>query len=275
MPEGPEIKRAADKIGKAIGGHIAQRVEFAFEGLQAYECEFESRKVVAVEPRGKAILTRFEGTPLRIYSHNQLYGRWVTCKPNRIPKSTRSLRLAIHTAHRYALLYSASDIEVLHSDTEESEHPYLSKLGPDLLDAAVNAETVLERLNHSAFQRRRLGGLYLNQHFLCGPGNYLRSEILFIAGVHPHFRPCDLSPETQYRLALASVDITRRAYTERGVTVDKETVAVLKAAGATRRQYRHYVFARGGRSCRECGATIQKVSVASRRLYFCPQCQPE
>ncbi len=274
MPEGPEIKRAAERIGKAIVGRVATAVEFSFERLQPYEAELQSRVVDAVDARGKAIVTRFRGTPLRIYSHNQLYGRWRTCKPGALPKTNRSLRLAIHTDHRIALLYSASDITILHSDTEEEEHAYLNRLGPDLLASATTLTTVENRLSARRFTRRRLAGLYLDQSFLSGPGNYLRSEILFVAGIHPSKRPCDLSDEERNRLAQVSLDITRRAYEQRGVTLAAEDVAELKAAGATRRQYRHYVFARSGFPCRECGATIEKHLIGGRRIYHCPSCQP-
>ena len=274
MPEGPEIKRAAEKVARAVAGRVATRIEFAFERLQPYESELESRVVETIDARGKALVTRFQGSPLRIYSHNQLYGRWVTCKPNAIPKSTRSLRLAIHTEHRLALLYSASDITILHSDEEEVSHPYLSKLGPDLLNPNVTADDVALRLDMRRFARRRLGGLYLDQGFLCGPGNYLRSEILFVAGIHPDRRPCDLTSDERDRLSEASITVTRRAYHRRGVTVADDEVAQLKAAGQKRRPARHYVFARERRTCRECGSAIQKLMISGRRLYLCDQCQP-
>ena len=274
MPEGPEIKRAAERIAKAISGQIAERVEFAFERLQPYEAELQGRRITCVEARGKAMLTRFEDTPVRIYSHNQLYGRWKTSKAGTLPKTTRSLRLAIHTPKRSALLYSASDICVLHNDAEEAEHAYLSRLGPDLLDNSVCPAMVDARLQDRKFARRRLAGLYLDQSFLCGPGNYLRSEILFVARTHPQKRPCDLRDDERMRLAEASLSVTRRAYAQRGVTVAGDEVAQLKSEGASRRQYRHYVFARAGYPCRECGASVEKSTVSGRRLYHCPHCQP-
>ena len=39
MPEGPEIRRAADKLHRAIAGHIATDVFFAFDHLKPYEEE--------------------------------------------------------------------------------------------------------------------------------------------------------------------------------------------------------------------------------------------
>ena len=48
------------------------------------------------------------------------------------------------TGDRTALLYSASDISIL-TDAELQQHPYISRLGPDLLDPGVNAGQLAAR----------------------------------------------------------------------------------------------------------------------------------
>ncbi|MDA9188438.1 endonuclease VIII, partial [bacterium] len=71
MPEGPEIRRAADKIAKVLEGKAIDRIEFAFAHLKPFEAELQSRKVINLETRGKALLIHFDNG-LSIYSHNQL-----------------------------------------------------------------------------------------------------------------------------------------------------------------------------------------------------------
>lgn len=61
MPEGPEIRPAADRIAKAIFGRRAEAVRFGLERLRVHEAELSGRGIESVEPRGKALLTRFEG----------------------------------------------------------------------------------------------------------------------------------------------------------------------------------------------------------------------
>ncbi|NJO67188.1 MAG: endonuclease VIII, partial [Leptolyngbyaceae cyanobacterium RM1_405_57] len=73
MPEGPEIKRAADQIAKAIGDRPVTEIFFAFDRLKPYEPKLVGRKVVSVTARGKAMLIGFDNG-FSIYSHNQLYG---------------------------------------------------------------------------------------------------------------------------------------------------------------------------------------------------------
>lgn len=271
MPEGPEIRLAADKVADAIVGRPTTAVYFAFDPLKPYETRLTGQIVIAVETYGKAMLTRFDNG-LNIYSHNQLYGQWLVRPAHDFPDTNRQLRLAIHNDTRSALLYSASDIEIV-PDHEIESHPFLSKIGPDLLDPAVTPTQVAERFLAPPFRRRRLTTLLLDQGFLAGVGNYLRSEILFAARVDPHKRPADCSPAEIERLADAAVTLTRRSYETRGITNDPALVAALKKSGAPRSDYRFWVFNRDGRPCYSCGSPILKDSAGGRRLYFCPTCQ--
>lgn len=270
MPEGPEVRRQADSLARILVDRPLHGVEFAFEWLKVFEPVLGARQVTAVDTRGKAFLVRFGD--LALYCHHQLYGRWMTRRRGSMPKTRRSLRVAIRTETHAALLYSASDIEVLDAAGERT-HRYLQRLGPDLL-GDIEVEAIRARLLTAAFHRRQVATLYLDQGFLAGVGNYLRSEILFVAGVHPGLRPVDLDPAALTRLADASVAVTRQAYVEKGVTNDLARVARLKAEGLTRRHYRHHVFAREARPCWTCQTPIEKSLKAGRRIYWCPACQP-
>ena len=272
MPEGPEIRLAADKVADAIVGRPTQEVTFAFDFLKEFEPLLTGETVTAVETYGKAILTRF-ANDLNIYSHNQLYGIWMIRDAYDYPDTTRQLRLAIHNDAYSALLYSASDIEVLHNN-ELAEHPFLSKIGPDLLDPSLTIDDVAERYRSKRFRNRRLSSLLLDQHFLAGLGNYLRSEVLFVAGVHHTMRPADCTPEQIDALARATVELTRQSYETEGITIDLDLAEKLKADGWKRRKYRWWVFERDGDQCHRCGGPIQKDEIGGRRLYDCATCQP-
>ncbi|MGN8226592.1 DNA-formamidopyrimidine glycosylase family protein [Gracilimonas sp. BCB1] len=126
MPEGPEIWRAADKISDAIAGKEIEEVFFAFDELKPFELQLKGLKIDSITPRGKAIVTAF-GNNLNLYSHNQLYGKWMISKDGNEPDTNRSLRVAIHTSDSSAFLYSASEIEMLEDDEVEN-HPYIKNL---------------------------------------------------------------------------------------------------------------------------------------------------
>jgi endonuclease VIII len=271
MPEGPEIRQAADRLATALTGQPVAELFFAFDHLRPYQSQLEGRKITAVAPRGKAMVIHFDNNWV-IYSHNQLYGQWLIRDAYDYPQTRRQLRLAIHNDHKSALLYSASDIEVL-PEGELDNHPYVSKLGPDLLDESVTLAQVQARFHNPTFQRRRLATLLLDQQFLAGPGNYLRSEILFVARVPPQARPVDCTPAQRDALAEAALTLTRRSYQTGGITNDVAQAKRLKQAGQPRHAYRHWVFNRQGLPCFVCQTPIAKTRLGGRRLYYCPPCQ--
>lgn len=272
MPEGPEIRRAADRLARVLVGRAVEEARFHLPELSRFDQRLTGRTVTAVETRGKAILTRFNDG-VTLYSHNQLYGRWYTMKRPRMPATGRRLRVELHTATHSALLYSASDIEVL-SDRQLAVHPFLSRLGPDVMARRLTAGELQERLRSSRFARRATGALFLDQGFLAGIGNYLRSEILFVSGIHPSRRPCDLGGDELRRLAGNTVRIARRSYRTGGITVPPALERRLKAADWSFRERRFHVFGREGENCHVCGSEIERLTASGRNLFLCPACQP-
>lgn len=272
MPEGPEIRIAADRIGRVLLGAETSGVYFAFPRLKPFQSELTGQRIVAVATRGKAMLTRFEQGKT-IYSHNQLYGRWFTNKSGKQPESRRSLRLALHTALGSAWLFSASEIEVL-DDEGLARHPFLSKLGPDILDPELSPEHIAERLMLPRFRGRSLAALYLDQHFLAGLGNYLRTEILFTARLAPGLRPRDLSSSECMTLASETLVLARRSYATAGITLaDEYRKAGRRRTSSTRGRQRFWLFGREGQPCYICAELIERETRGSRRLYRCPACQ--
>lgn len=272
MPEGPEIRRAADRVAAAIEGRVADEVFFAFPALKRFESELAGRRVDQVTSRGKGMLTRFD-CGLSVYTHNQLYGRWFVMPRDRLPRTRRQLRFAVRTSARQALLYSASEIEVLDREAE-GLHPYLSRLGPDILSQAPGRDELASRLAEPRFRGRQLAALLLDQRFVAGLGNYLRAEILFEARIHPRRRAADCGIEELRRLGDRLINLTRRTYRTRGVTLAPARVAELKAAGAPRSAYRFWVYGRGGDPCRVCATPVLAEPIAGRNCFWCPSCQP-
>lgn len=271
MPEGPEIAREADRIRDAVLDKHVERVHFGLPHLSRRSRAFEDARVISVRPRGKAMLIGFDNG-LTLYSHNQLYGRWFVRPAGSLPSTRRQLRMSIETKDRWALLYSASEIDVL-DEVGLSMHPYLAKLGPDALDPELDVQTIADRFEDPRFMRRGLGALLLDQSFVAGLGNYLRSEIAFDARVHPDQRPVDLEPGDRRRLARATLKMTRRAYETGGVTLPASRAAALRRAGHSWSRARHWVFARARQECRRCDDRIVRFDLAGRRIYVCPTCQ--
>jgi len=276
VPEGPETWRDARRLARALEGRVVRDAWLAWEELAPHAAAFRGEPVVRVHARGKATLV-VSGCGLVLVSHNNLYGRWRVCAAGERPETRRQLRVVLENDRRAALLYSASDVRVLAAD-ELDGHPYLRRLGPDALAPETDAGEVRARMEDARFSGRALAGLLLDQGFVAGLGNYLRSEILFEAGVHPDDRPRDLPPMLAEDLAAAILAVPRRALDGGGRTVRPELIGDRtdppRRRGGTPRAPRHHVFGRAGRPCPRCGARIQRRDAAGRRVYLCPRCQP-
>ncbi|WP_404691702.1 endonuclease VIII [Raoultella ornithinolytica] len=262
MPEGPEIRRAADSLEAAVKGEPLTDVWFAFPQLQVYQAPLVGQRVTHIETRGKALLTHFSGG-LTLYSHNQLYGVWRVVEAGEQPVSNRVLRVRLQTAEKAILLYSASDIAIL-TPEQLATHPFLLRVGPDVLDMTLTAESVKARLLSARFHRRQFSALLLDQAFLARLGNYLRVEILWQVGLSGRHNASALDDKQLDALAHALLDIPRLSYRTRGA-VDEN-----KHHGAL---FRFNVFHRDGEICERCGGIIEKTMLASRPFYWCPGCQ--
>ncbi|MDB5099522.1 MAG: glycosylase/AP lyase, DNA-binding protein [Cyanobacteria bacterium RYN_339] len=272
MSEGPEVRRKAEKLRELLVGEPLTEVAFVFDRLKAFEPELTGRRVTAVDTFGKAYVVRLEGG-LNLYVHPKMFGHWILRVRPGMPKTDRALRIALKNRKGAAYLYSTNDMAVL-TDEEVARHKYLTQLGPDILDPEVTEAQVLARYQDPRFAPKRLTTLLLDQGFLAGIGNYMRSEILFEARLYPLRRACDLSPDELARLAQATVAVSRRAFEARGMTVTPAIVAEGKRLKLKPWDYRHWVFKREAKPCYACGAAIERHETEGRRYFMCPVCQP-
>lgn len=273
MPEGPEIWRTADSLTDALKDKPINDLFFAFDELKDYEAKLKGQSVKNVEARGKALLTFFDNGKV-MYSHNQLYGKWMISDADKEPDTNRSLRVAIHNGSKSAYLYSASEIEMLEPE-EVDEHSYIKKLGPDVLHPDTTFEDVLAQFQSDDFKNRKLTTLLLDQGFVSGIGNYLRSEIMFYAKVDPRKKLRAYSDEQKEALARATYDLTTRSYETGGIVNDPKIVEALKRENAPRSDYRFFVYKRTDSRCHKCGSVIEEEKTGGRKIYFCPSCQLE
>ena len=271
MPEGPEIRRAADRLGKALIGKKIEQCRLPYGTFTGREHLIEEQMVIDVTSQAKAMLIRFENG-WTMYSHNQLYGRWTVNKVTTESKMRRTLRAEFCTDRHAVRLWSATDIDLIPT-AEEPLHSFLSRLGPDVLHEDVDEEVLYNQLKSKKCFRKKGATLMLDQRSFAGLGNYLRSEILFAANIHPDDRPCDLSDTVLRNWAQAIKQVTVQAYETGGVTVPSDVAKAGKQRGEPRRTWRHYAFCRNERPCLKCGTLVVRLRYGGRRLDHCPTCQ--
>ena len=270
MPEGPEVWREAAAIARVVEGEPIVRIAFAWPAIAHHAKGLVHARIDQVRPRGKAMTLAFS-TGASLVTHNQLYGEWVVRKVAP-PMHRKALRVLIVTARGVAMLYSATDIHWMFTRDVDA-HPYIAKLGPDALDANTTISAIRARLASRPFRNRSLAALLLDQGFVAGLGNYLRSDILFFARVQATLKPKQCNDDELDALAHAIVEMPRQSFRTRGITNDQALALHLKREGWPFARHRHWVFDRDGEACHVCATTISRVAVGGRNVFYCSTCQ--
>ncbi len=270
MPEGPETKRMADKISKSLVLKDILSFKFYHPSLQLLR-NLKTISVKYVTSKSKAIIIRLNND-YSIITHNQLYGKWTFNRPKTLIRTNRQLRIEIATEMIVVRLWSATDINILKTH-KEMQHPYLSKLGTDVLDEKTSYDIIKLKLVGNNAIRRKLSGLLLDQSIIAGLGNYLRSEILFQAKITHDKKICNLNDSEISKLSMAIKDISLRAYQQKGSTLDYKWIRKSFGNSENFNRVKHMVFNRKGLPCFLCGTPIEKVIISSRRIFLCPLCQ--
>lgn len=266
------MRRAADRLEAVLVGVPLVDARLEWPAIAPWESALRGASVARVETRGKYFVLHFS-IRAALVVHLQLYGQWRVVAPGAPERGGRSLRLALSTARGEARLFSATAVEMVSAEALPF-HAGLARLGPDLLAADTHPAAIAARLGASGFAGRAVGSLLLDQGFIAGIGNYLRSEMLFEAAVSPWDRPRDLGEAGCARLGIAIRSVGERAYRSGGNTLPPLLLRERRALGARGAARRHQVFGLAGLPCPRCGARVRRAEVAGRRLYWCARCQP-
>jgi endonuclease VIII len=269
MPEGPEIFLAARAVHEAVAEQPCT-LRLLYAPLAAKSRSLRGLQIKRVHARSKAMLTEFANGVV-LYSHNQLYGEWVVHKVGE-PLLAKQVRLVITTAQHQAVLYSATDFAWLRAGKEE-QHPYIAKLGPEVLSEHVTAAQIATRL--AQFPRRLIADALLDQHVLAGLGNYLRADILLVAKINPLRKISSLTQQELLRIAKASKTLTQRSIQRQGVVRPWAQYLAAREAGADYEAARFYAFDRECAPCWECTTPIERTMRSGRGLFFCSVCQAD
>jgi endonuclease-8 len=267
MPEGDSIFRAARTLHAALAGQRVIRFEARTAPLTrgAIAADPAGAAITSVEARGKHLLMHFDnGRVLR--SHMRMHGSWHLYRPGerwRAPSS--AVRAVIETEPWTAIAVDVPVAEwVLETDIES--HGALSRLGPDLLSPAFDADAARARLRETG--DTPIAEALLDQSVMAGIGNVFKSEILFIARVSPFAPAAACDDDVLRRIVEISRTLLRRNVQPHAR--QRNTTGSMNPAG------RYFVYERGGEACRVCGTAIQRAMTGphQRSTYWCPQCQP-
>ena len=268
MPEGDSIFRAARTLNRALAGRTVTRFETVFPHLTrlAVDQPVRGRVIERVESRGKHLLMWLSGG-LVLRTHMRMKGSWHVYRPGeRWQRPRHDMRIAIGTAEFEAIAFNVPVAEFLPARDVEQQRD-LRDLGPDPLSASFDEADAVARI--SARGDMEIADALLDQRAIAGIGNIYKSETLFMCRVNPFTPVRDLDPATVARLVTTAAKLLR-------LNVTAVSGSGIVTTGRVDPSARLWVYGRGGKPCRRCGAPVsrQKQGPNARSTYWCEQCQP-
>jgi endonuclease-8 len=256
VPEGDTVFRTAAKLHETLAG---RRLTGADLRVPAHAtADLTDRLVTGVVPRGKHLLTRFDGG-LTLHTHLRMDGRWAVFRTGERWRGgpAHEIRAVLATADHTAVGYRLPVVELLRTADEQLA---VGHLGPDLLGPDWDAAEALRRL--AAAPERPLGEALLDQRNLAGIGNVYANELCFMAGVTPWTPVGEVAVLDRITAKARHLLEANRLRAERITTSDP------------RPGRRTWVYGRAGRPCSRCGTPVRTAPYAENRpAFWCPYCQ--
>ncbi|ANP49874.1 endonuclease-8 [Streptomyces griseochromogenes] len=259
MPEGDTVWQAARRLHEALAGKVLTRSDFRVPKYATID--LTGRTVLGTTPRGKHLLTRFEGG-LTLHTHLRMEGAWKVYGTDERWRGgpAHQIRAILGTTDRTAVGYRLQVLEFLRTGEEER---VVGHLGPDLLGPDWDPERALANLLSDP--ARPLGEALLDQRNLAGIGNVYKSELCFLLGVTPWLPVGALPADRAAQLPVLAKKLLE-ANRDRPVR---------QTTGVHRQDL--FVYGRAPRPCLRCRTSVRVADQGDgsreRPTYWCPACQ--
>jgi formamidopyrimidine-DNA glycosylase len=273
MPELPEVESVRRRLAPVLEDRVFEHVEISDPRLTRpldpgdVARELDGERVAVVDRRGKYLIVRFEsGRALLV--HLRMTGSFLYSADGALPDD----------AHRRAVVRLDDGSDVAYRDVrrfgtwlllepEEVDAYVDARVGREPLATAYRAKHLAERL---AGRRAPVKAAILDQRTVAGVGNIYADEALWRARIHP-LKPAEaLAPDEVSALYRGIRESLRAGIRRRGSTLRDYRLPDGAEGGA---QHEFKVYGRGGEPCDRCGTPIDKIRVAGRGTWYCPNCQ--
>lgn len=303
MPELPEVETTTrglktHTVGLKILDIWSEYESRYFEGKDNikdpkyflyFKKQILGKKIIDVERRAKNILIHLDNnmtilTHMKMTGH-YLYGifeknirnnkiHWSPLKPLGLKDPyNRHIRLVFSLSNKYSLALCDSrkfaKITLIHKSDLKSS-PHLSHLGPEPLSPSFSQETFIEKMKTKNIWpiKRAL----MDQSLISGVGNIYADEALWLSGIHPMKKICDINTRDFVNLFKAIREVLSKGIDFGGDSMsDYRNIHGEKGAF----QAKHNAYKKTGEKCRKrgCGGIIRRIVIGARSAHYCDKHQ--
>ena len=273
MPELPEVETVRRTLEYQLGHPTFSYVDIRWDKIIAYpEPMTFSQTLIKKQIRGYERIGKyliFDLGSHELICHLRMEGKfYVEDKDAPYDRKhthvfmgfTDGRELRYHDTRKFGRMY-------VYEKKDRMEYPIFRSIGYDAFDERLNEGYLYEQLHR---RRIPLKQALLDQSIIAGIGNIYANEICFACRLHPQTKTNRLRKKDCALILMHTRRILQGAVRAGGTTIRSYTSS-LGVHG--RFQLKLKVHARENEECPVCHPKIQKIKVAARGTYFCPQCQ--
>ena len=274
MPELPEVETTRLSLLPHVKKQIIQKVELRRADLRfPFPPDFALRltgaTILDIRRRAKYLIFELDTGDIML-AHLGMSGSFTIM-------STKGYKPRVHD---HVLLHLSSGNTVIYNDPrrfgmmdvllagQEKTHKLLKDMGPEPLSKDFSTAYLKKAL---LSRNTPIKPLLMDQKIVVGVGNIYASESLFLAGIHPMAKSCDVAGQSA--IMISSIQKTLRAAIKSGGSTLRNYVGADGASGYFQHQFN--VYNREGLPCISCGTPISHIVQSGRVTYFCAQCQKQ
>jgi len=219
MPELPEVQTTINYLEPSLVGKIISLITTSEKGKSHFNKDWnetkyllKGAKIISLSRIGKWILIDLD--KVKVISHLRMSGRYlVDHKTVDHPHNRFQLHLNDGAVVNYIDQRRFGTFQLLE---KFSDHPTLSKLGPDALGDQFTPEYLFSQLQSRS---KSIYSSLLDQNIIAGLGNIYVNEVLYITSIHPLIPSNTITRLQTSQLVKSTQKILRRALEFKGTTL--------------------------------------------------------
>lgn len=275
MPELPEVELVARTLNKLVKGRRIITSEILRPRLIPHHTPKAFTKTVSdatisdVGRRGKHILINLDNGHT-VMVHLRMAGRFMLLAEERDdPKFTHA---KFHLDDDSKLVFSDQrhfGFMRIYKTEKLSDAKELRDLAPEPFSEEFTEDYFIKTISTS---RRNLKEFLLDQTKVLGLGNIYACETMFLSGVDPRSRACDVTKPVAKKLFETMREVLRESIEfSKKMRIDPENIDGSYFGGAHDNHW--FVYDRESEPCVKCEKPIRRIAQGSRSTYFCTSCQ--
>lgn len=275
MPELPEVELVARTLNKLVRDRKIVSSEILRPRLiphhtpKSFAKTVTETRIKSVGRRGKHILIDLENEHT-VMVHLRMAGRFMLLPAeSNDPKFTHAKfnleddsKLVFSDQRHFGFMR-------IYKTKELGDAKELRNLAPEPFSKEFTVDYLAAVISKS---KKSLKEFLLDQTKVLGLGNIYACETMFLSGVDPRSRACDVTAPVVGRLFDNMREVLRESIEfSKRMRIDPENIDGSYFGGAHNNHW--FVYDREGEPCVKCERPVKRIAQGSRSSYFCSGCQ--